>query len=87
MEMKKPDLPADQQFFAEFSNLVINPYLLGRVWFANQPNSLPSSSLCIDLSQLDIVLRENMVINWKNAASADRRRNVVYYCPNGEPTG
>lgn len=36
--MKKTDLPADQQFFADlFSGLVLNPHRLGRVWFASQP--------------------------------------------------
>lgn len=56
--MKKTDLPADQQFFADlFSGLVLNPHRLGRVWFASQPPSLPSGSLCIDLPRLDIVLR------------------------------
>lgn len=34
--MKAPGLPADQQFFADlFSGLVLNPQLLGRVWFAS----------------------------------------------------
>lgn len=56
--MKKTELPADQQFFADlFSGLVLNPHRLGRVWFASQPLSLPSGSLCIDLPRLDIVLR------------------------------
>ncbi|EQC2932652.1 helix-turn-helix transcriptional regulator [Salmonella bongori] len=56
--MKNPDLPADQQFFADlFSGLVLNPQRLGHVWFASQPSSLPSGSLCIDLPRLDIVLR------------------------------
>lgn len=56
--MKAPGLPADQQFFADlFSGLVLNPQLLGRVWFASQPASLPVGSLCIDFPRLDIVLR------------------------------
>lgn len=56
--MKAPGLPADQQFFADlFSGLVLNPQLLGRVWFASQPTSLPVGSLCIDFPRLDIVLR------------------------------
>lgn len=56
--MKAPCLPADQQFFADlFSSLVLNPQLLGRVWFASQPASLPVGSLCIDFPRLDIVLR------------------------------
>lgn len=56
--MKEPGLPADQQFFADlFSGLVLNPQRLGRVWFATQPTTLPSGSLCIDLPRLDIVLR------------------------------
>ena len=56
--MKKPDLPADQQFFADlFRGLVLNPQRLGHVWFANQPTHLPSGSLCVDLPRLDIVLR------------------------------
>ena len=51
-------MPADQQFFADlFSGLVLNPQLLGRVWFASQPTSLPVGSLCIDFPRLDIVLR------------------------------
>ncbi|EPU7256141.1 TPA: transcriptional regulator, partial [Escherichia coli] len=54
--MKAPGLPADQQFFADlFSGLVLNPQLLGRVWFASQPASLPVGSLCIDFPRLDIV--------------------------------
>ena len=56
--MKEPGLPADQQFFADlFSGLVLNPQRLGRVWFATQPTTLPTGSLCIDLPRLDIVLR------------------------------
>lgn len=56
--MKATGLPADQQFFADlFSGLVLNPQLLGRVWFASQPASLPVGSLCIDFPRLDIVLR------------------------------
>lgn len=56
--MKAPCLPADQQFFADlFSGTVLNPQLLGRVWFASQPASLPVGSLCIDFPRLDIVLR------------------------------
>lgn len=56
--MKAPGLPADQQFFADlFSGLVLNPQLLGRVWFASHPASLPVGSLCIDFPRLDIVLR------------------------------
>ena len=56
--MKAPGLPADQQFFADlFSGPVFNPQLLGRVWFASQPASLPVGSLCIDFPRLDIVLR------------------------------
>ncbi|WP_434659460.1 helix-turn-helix transcriptional regulator [Klebsiella sp. MISC125] len=56
--MKEPGLPADQQFFADlFSGLVLNPQSLGRVWFATQPVSLPTGSLCIELPRLDIVLR------------------------------
>lgn len=56
--MKAPCLPADQQFFADlFSGPVLNPQLLGRVWFASQPTSLPVGSLCIDFPRLDIVLR------------------------------
>lgn len=56
--MKAPGLPADQQFFADlFSGTVLNPQLLGRVWFASQPASLPVGSLCIDFPRLDIVLR------------------------------
>lgn len=34
-----------------------NTQLLGRVWFASQPASLPVGSLCIDFPRLDIVLR------------------------------
>ncbi|ENB7950484.1 TPA: hypothetical protein IB748_003036 [Escherichia coli] len=42
--MKAPGLPADQQFFADlFSGLVLNPQLLGRVWFASQPACLIAS--------------------------------------------
>lgn len=56
--MKEPGLPADQQFFADlFSGLVLNPQRLGHVWFATQPATLPTGSLCIDLPRLDIVLR------------------------------
>lgn len=56
--MKATGLPADQQFFADlFSGPVLNPQLLGRVWFASQPASLPVGSLCIDFPRLDIVLR------------------------------
>lgn len=36
---------------------MLNPQLLGRVWFASQPASLPVGSLCIDFPRLDIVLR------------------------------
>lgn len=56
--MKEPALPADQRFFADlFSGLVLNPQRLGRVWFATQPATLPTGSLCLDLPRLDIVLR------------------------------
>ncbi len=49
--MKAPGLPADQQFFADlFSGLVLNPQLLGRVWFASQPASLPVGSLCAEFT-------------------------------------
>lgn len=62
----KTDLPADQQFFADlFSGLVLNPHRLGRVWFASQPLSLPSGSLCIDLPGWISSCAENTVINWK----------------------
>lgn len=43
--MKKTDLPADQQFFADlFSGLVLNPHRLGRVWFASQPPPYPPAA-------------------------------------------
>ncbi len=46
LSLKAPGLPADQQFFADlFGGLVLNPQLLGRVWFASQPASLPVGSL------------------------------------------
>mgnify|MGYP006920287523 CR=1 FL=1 len=68
--MKAPGLPADQQFFADlFSGLVLNPQLLGRVWFASQPASLPVGSLCIDFPRLDIVLRANTAICWKQSSN------------------
>lgn len=41
--MKAPGLPADQQFFADlFSGLVLNPQLLGRVWFASHSRLIAS---------------------------------------------
>lgn len=68
--MKAPGLPADQQFFADlFSGLVLNPQLLGRVWFASQPASLPVGSLCIDFPRLDIVLRGEYGNLWKQSSS------------------
>lgn len=75
--MKAPGLPADQQFFADlFSGLVLNPQLLGRVWFASQPASLPVGSLCIDFPRLDIV-RIRQPAGSKAAANGGRR-NAVY---------
>ncbi len=78
--MKAPGLPADQQFFADlFSGLVLNPQLLGRVWFASQPASLPVGSLCIDFPRLDIVLRgEYGNLLEAKAAANGGRRNAVY---------
>ncbi len=78
--MKAPGLPADQQFFADlFSGLVLNPQLLGRVWFASQPASLPVGSLCIDFPRLDIVLRgEYGNLLESKAATFGGRRNAVY---------
>lgn len=71
--MKAPGLPADQQFFADlFSGTVLNPQLLGRVWFASQPASLPVGSLCIDFPRLDIVLRGE----YSNLLEAKQQRMV-----------
>ncbi len=75
--MKAPGLPADQQFFADlFSGLVLNPQLLGRVWFASQPASLPVGSLCIDFPRLDIVLRGE----YGNLLEAKQQRMVEEKC-------
>ncbi len=75
--MKAPGLPADQQFFADlFSGLVLNPQLLGRVWFASQPASLPVGSLCIDFPRLDIVLRGE----YGNLLEAKQQRLVEEKC-------
>lgn len=78
--MKAPGLPADQQFFADlFSGLVLNPQLLGRVWFASQPASLPVGSLCIDFPRLDIVAaRRIRQPAGSKAAANGGRRNAVY---------
>lgn len=86
--MKEPGLPADQQFFADlFSGLVLNPQRLGHVWFATQPATLPTGSLCIDLPRLDIVLRgeysnqlQNSSITWQKATCClSRRKRPI--CP------
>ncbi len=58
--MKAPGLPADQQFFADlFSGLVLNPQLLGRVWFASQPASLPGAL--------------NIRLSWKKMSGSGKR--------------
>lgn len=78
--MKAPGLPADQQFFADlFSGLVLNPQLLGRVWFASQPASLPVGSLCIDFSPSGYrAARRIRQSAGSKAATFGGRRNAVY---------
>ncbi|EEX2754485.1 helix-turn-helix transcriptional regulator [Escherichia coli] len=79
--MKAPGLPADQQFFADlFSGLVLNPQLLGRVWFASHPASLPVGSLCIDFPRLDIVLRgegEAMLTALTHLSRSPLEQNII----------
>ena len=77
--MKAPGLPADQQFFADlFSGLVLNPQLLGRVWFASQPASLPVGSLCIDFPSGYRAARRIRQPAGSKAAANGGRRNAVY---------
>ena len=78
--MKAPGLPADQQFFADlFSGLVLNPQLLGRVWFASQPASLPVGSLCIEgtVTVIDPVNHMTIVMlsNKPHSPVADPQKN------------
>lgn len=68
--MKATGLPADQQFFADlFSGLVLNPQLLGRVWFASQPASLPVGSLCIDVPVWISCCAANTATCWKQSSN------------------
>ena len=66
--MKEPPSRRPTVFADLFSGPVLNPQRLGHVWFATQPTTLPTGSLCIDLPRLDIVLRGNTATNCKTAA-------------------
>ena len=68
--MKAPGLPADQQFFADlFSGLVLNPQLLGRVWFASQPASLPVAVYVLIFPVWISCCAANTATCWKQSSS------------------
>lgn len=85
--MKAPGLPADQQFFADlFSGTVLNPQLLGRVWFASQPASLPVGGYVLIFpvwisccaANTAICWKQSSNVWWKEKCCLFRRARLIY---------